>query len=251
MYHKGVAMSSFCERDKHFPPGYSLVPLLKKATSFVKLSPEELLTGNQRVRVKRTQKRKEDDSCVRSDDITMKEHCNKSGYELEITSSLVASENGSLSTSNRVIEICEGDGDQLDDQLAMYLKNGSVLSPDLFQPCADTVDNSGKGTDDISLPTSRSIKRRELRKIACQKKLESVKKLEQSDQRRIRFLKRQKRFDDDDGCPTVGGASDNDSPKKSKKRVMWPQQDSDLFEFHIYSPVTVEERELTPVISSS
>ncbi len=245
---------SFCEHDKHFPPGYSLVPLLKKATSFVKLSPEDLSTGNQRVRVKRTQKRKDEnaDSCVRrgvrSEGNTMKEHCNKSGDELEQASSLVASGNGSLSTSNRVFEI-EGDGDQ-DHQLALYLKNGSILSPDLFQSCADTVDDSGKGTNDISPPISRSIKRRELRKIACQKKLESVRQLEQSDQRRIRFLKRQKRFDADDGCPTVGGASDDDSPKKSKKRVMW-QQDSDLFEFYIYSPVTVEERELTPVISSS
>lgn len=123
----------------------------------------------------------------------------------------------------------------------------SILSPDLFQPCTDKEDEVS-----FPVPSTRSIK--ESKRIARQKKLESVRRLEQSEQRKYRFLRRQKRLDADDGVPTVvasGTNTTNDfsSLRKSKKKVMW--QDSSLFEFHIYSPVSVEERELTPVISTS
>ena len=119
---------------------------------------------------------------------------------------------------------------------------GPTLSPDLFQPCTD--DDS---TEEIDYPTPSTKTEKESRRNVRQKKIDSMKKIEQTEQRRSRFLKRQKRLDADDGT-TDNNNSSNLSPSKSKKKVMW-EEGNNLFEFHIYSPVAVEDREVTPIIS--
>lgn len=126
-------------------------------------------------------------------------------------------------------------------------EQGYVLSSDLFQPC----------DDNPPVPSTKIEK--EARRTARLKKIGEVKKLEQSQQRKARFLKRQKRFDEDDGVdptPTNTSMDKNHSspailpPLKSKKKVMW-QEEGNLLEFHVYSPVRVEvDREETPVVNS-
>ena len=93
---------------------------------------------------------------------------------------------------------------------------------------------------EIDHPVPSTNLEKESRRIARQKQLDTMKKNEQAEQRKQRFLKRQKRVDDDDGVPT--------SSTKVKKRVMW--QEENLVEFHVYSPVNIEEREQTPVVFS-
>ena len=93
---------------------------------------------------------------------------------------------------------------------------------------------------EIDHPVPSTHLEKESRRIARQKQLDTMKKNEQAEQRRQRFFKRQKRVDDDDGVPT--------SSTKVKKRVMW--QEENLVEFHVYSPVSIEEREQTPVVFS-
>ncbi len=120
---------------------------------------------------------------------------------------------------------------------------GLTLSPDLFQPCYDSI-------EEIDYPTPSTNTEKEFRRNARLKQLDSMKKIEQSEQRRNRFLKRQKRLDVDDGIPTIEDTNNlTVSPPKSKKKVMW-QEDSDLFELFVYSPVAlVADREVTPIIS--
>ena len=120
-----------------------------------------------------------------------------------------------------------------------------LLSPDLFKPCTDNM-------EEVDFPVPLTRLEKESRRIARKRHLEAIKTQEQTEQRKMRFLKRQKRLDDDDGVPVIDDRTVSDdtiSPPKSKKRVMW-EEEKNLVEFHIYSPVTVEDREVTPVVNS-
>ena len=100
-----------------------------------------------------------------------------------------------------------------------------------------TLHSTNKDIDDLGSPTPSTQSQKERRRLARQKQLEHMKTSEQSDERRWRYLKRQRRlYSEEDIDGTIVAAP----IEKSDRHVRWV----DDVEFHCYTP---EPSSLPPV----
>lgn len=109
-----------------------------------------------------------------------------------------------------------------------------------FNLTTPTFHFTNKDIDDLGSPTLSTQSQKERRRLARQKQLEDMKTNEQSDERRWRYLKRQRRLYNEEN---IDGATVSAPVEKSDRHVRWV----DDVEFHCYTPEPPSLPQLSPL----